>query len=944
MKIPIVGLLILMAGLMARVVAGEAGTPEQVFQQPPRAATPWVYWMWLRTPTTPAAMTLDLEAMKAKGITGFILYDNGAGGMEKINRKMVLREKAFVSVPTDDFKGEFSTPLPVLPTWSAEWRQEIRFVARESKRLGLDFCLTIGLAGCSAPGLDPHYAEQQLIWSSREITGPTNFDGALPLPLPAKKSKNYEEMSKAYRDVAVLAVPIKDHLEPADVQDISAQMDAAGHLHWAAPDGRWRILRFGQMPIGITNPWGLFCDHLSAEAFDQNWALTMAPLLKVMTPEERGTMKYVEDDSWEAGHPTWTKTFPKEFQKRRGYRLTNYLPILAGQKFADDATAERFKRDYALTISDLELENYYSHMKSVCNANGLTLYAEANGPNYNGIDVAQSGFHVDHDMGEFWMPSAHRPNPAQRFLTRDAVSVNHLKGDPITLCEAFTSVAPLWSETPFSMKACADQAFCDGVNRLCIHNYSHSPSLDAKPGDVYFAGTIINRNITWWNETPAFFDYLSRCCALLQQGTFVADALFYIGDGINQAAPMKAIYPTLGPGYDYDRADATALIKLAGVKDGRIVLTTGMTYRLLILPAAVPMSLAGLQKIASLVEAGATVVGPRPTGLAGLSPNPEVETQFNNLVTKLWGTASTDTAGGNAGLGHIYENQTAHEVLADEGVPRDFDYEGLSAHGEIDWIHRSTADAEIYYVASRWFAPETVTGKFRVTGRQPELWDPVTGKMRDATAFQQQDGQTIIPLEFDPCGSVFVVFRKPIASTLAGTATGNYATVKNLGELSGPWTVTFDPQWGGPAQPVTFEALTDWTQRPEPGIKYYSGTAFYIRKFDLPSSLASGQRLLLDLGDVHEVASVQLNGQDLGVVWAKPARVDITSTVKAAGNELKIKVINLWPNRLIGDSSLPPEKQFTKTNMRNYTPNSPLLPSGLLGPVSLLAAETPLPK
>ena len=487
MNILIFTLIIFMAGLICPTAAVWAGTLEQVFQHPPRPATPWVYWIWLRTPTTPAAMTRDLEAMKAKGISGFILYDNGAGNIEKLNRKMVLRDKAFVSVPTDDFKGEFSTPLPVLPTWSAEWRQEIRFVARESKRLGLDFCLTIGLAGCSAPGLDPQYAQQQLVWSSQEMVGPNNFDGTLPPPSPSKKMKDFDVLSKAYREVAVLAVPVTDHIKPADVLDISAQMDAAGHLHWAVPSGRWRILRFGQMPIGIANPWGLFCDHLSAEAFDQNWALTMAPLLKAMTAEERGAMKYVEDDSWEAGHPTWTKTFPEEFQKRRGYSLTPYLPILAGQMTADATTAARFKRDYALTVSDLELDYYYGHMKSVCNANGLTLYAEANGPNYQGINLTQAGFRVDHDMGEFWMPSAHRPAPAQRFLTRDAVTANHLKGDPITMCEAFTSVAPLWSETPFSMKACADQAFCDGVNRVCFHNYSHSTPLDAKPGDVYFA-------------------------------------------------------------------------------------------------------------------------------------------------------------------------------------------------------------------------------------------------------------------------------------------------------------------------------------------------------------------------------------------------------------------------------------------------------------------------
>jgi len=920
------------AGLAGPGSPAWAGALEETFAHSPREATPWVYWMWLRTPTSHEAMTRDLEEMKAKGITGLILYDNGAGGMEYPSRKMVPGDKAFVSVPTDDFRGAYATPLPVLATWSPEWRNEIRYAASESTRLGLDFCLACGLAGCSAPGLDPQYSEQQLVWSSQDATGPSTVDAALPMPGPGGPSH------LPYRDVAVVAMPVKDHVAPADVLDITGNMDASGHLQWEVPAGTWRILRFGQEPIGLKNPWGLFCDHLSTEGFDQCWALTMAPLLKEMTPAERAGFKYVEDDSWEAGNPTWTKAFPEEFRKRRGYSITPYLPILAGQTLVDGTTSQQFKRDYAVTISDLEVDHYYSHMRDVCHATGLTLYSEANGPNYRGIDVTQSGLHVDRNMGEFWMPSAHRPTPDRRFLTRDAVTSNHLRGEPVTMCEAFTSVAPAWSESPLSIKACADQAFCDGVNRVCIHNYSHSPLLDAKPGDVYFAGTHINRNITWWDEAPALFDYLSRCCGLLQQGHFVADALFYIGDGVNEAAPMKQVYPTLGPGYDYDRTDAAALINLASVKDGRIVLSTGMTYRVLILPDNAPMSVEGLQKIASLVEAGATVTGPRPARLPGLPVKPGEAAAFNTLVAHLWGAAPAGPGVRTVGLGHVYESTPAHEVLQGSGAPPDFEYAGLSAHGEMDWIHRATATADIYYVASRWFSTEKVTCKFRVTGRQPELWDPVTGVMRDAPAFRQEEGRTILPLEFDPCGSVFVVFSKQIAPAAAGTAESNYPALRAVGTVPGPWRVAFDPKWGGPAQPVTFDTLTDWTQNPEQGIKYYSGAAIYDGKFDMPAAPAAGERYVLDLGNVREVAAVKLNGRDLGVVWAKPARVDITPALRKSGNQLEITVVNLWPNRLIGDSFLPPDQQVTKTNMHYYTHASPLLPSGLLGPVQIFAA------
>jgi hypothetical protein len=671
----------------------------------------------------------------------------------------------------------------------------------------------------------------------------------------------------------------------------------------------------------------------------------MAPLLKDMTPEERTSLTAVEDDSWESGQPSWSKNFPEEFKKRRGYDLIPYLPALAGVTMVDATTTLRIKQDFKQTISDLIVTNYYAHMRSICQQNNLTLYDETDGPNIQWVDFSMTGANVDHAMAEFWMPSVHRPTPAKRFLTREAATSNHIYGKNLTMCEAFTSLGPMWEETPFSMKACVDQAYCDGTNRTCIHNYGHSPLVDAKPGDVYCAGTQINRNITWWDEFPAFGSYLARCDALLQDGNFVADALFDTGDGIGLSEPTKVVNPGLGAGYDYDRASNEALINVASVKDGRIVTTGGMNYRVLIMPQNQGMTLAALQKIAGLVQSGATIVGPPPTGLAGMPVHPDDEKQFNELVAQLWGGMTGLPSDEKVGAGRVVSDKTADQVLKAQGVGPDFEFDGLSPHGEIAWIHRNNANEDWYYVTSRWFSPENLTCKFRITGKQPELWDPVTGETRDATAFRQENGQTIVPIEFDPCGSVFVVFRKPIASTAGGMTASNYPTIHPLGNLEGPWTVAFDAKRGGPAEPVRFDRLVDWTTRPESGIKYFSGTAVYTRKFDLPSATLpaalGGQRLILDLGEVHEVASVKLNGQDLGIVWMHPARMDITSVVKPVGNDLEIKVVNLWPNRLIGDSALPPGQQFTMTNIHHFTKTSQLLPSGLLGRVQILAAQPP---
>jgi hypothetical protein len=920
--------------------AARADALEDDFHHPPPGASTWVYWVWLQTPTTPAAITRDLEEMKAKGIAGFILYDTGAGNF-LAKGKMIPVDKGFKQVATHEYDGQYIRPLPPLAAWSPEWRKDVRYVAAEAKRLGLTFCLAHGLAGVSAPGLDPRYGQQELKWSQQDVEGPGNFDATLSLPpLLAPKTREPKRLS-VFWDVAALAVPIQDHVQLTDVRTLSAQMDASGRLRWRIPQGKWRIFRFIQRPTGASNVWGLFCDTLSPEGIDHAWALTMAPLLEEMTPEERAGLTAVEDDSWESGQPSWSTDFPQEFQKRRGYDLMPYLPALAGVTMVDATTTERIKEDFKQTISDLIVTNYYAHMHSICQQNNLILYDETDGPNIQWADFSMTGANVDHAMAEFWMPSVHRPIPANRFLSREAATSNHIYGRKLTMCEAFTSLGPMWEETPFSLKACVDQAYCDGVNRTCIHNYGHSPLLNAKPGEVYCAGTQINRNITWWDEFPAFGSYLARCDAMLQDGNFVADALFDTGDGIGQSQPTKVLIRGLGAGYDYDRASNVALINVASVKDNRIVTTGGMSYRVLIMPQHQNMTLAALTKIAALVQSGATIVGPRPTGLAGMPVHPDDERQFNVLVTQLWGGLTGYPSDKKLGAGRVVSDKTADQVLQAQGVGPDFEFDGLSPHGEVAWIHRNNADEDWYYVTSRWFSPEKVTCKFRITGKQPELWDPVTGETRDATAFRQENGQTIVPVEFDPCGSVFVVFRRPIAPTAGGTTAGNYPIMQPLGDLDGPWTVAFDGKWGGPAEPMTFDRLVDWTTRPEFGIKYYSGTGVYTRKFDLPSAVPPGRRLILDLGEVHEVASVKLNGQNLGVLWAHPARVDITSVVKPAGNDLEIKVVNLWPNRLIGDSTLPREQQLTITNIHHFTKTSQLLPSGLLGPVKVLAAQPP---
>jgi hypothetical protein len=917
---------------------------EQEFHTPPRQAQPWVYWVWLGD-TTHAAITRDFEEMKAKGIVGCILYDVQAGrGVNWWDRTIVRVGDDYRSVPTGDYPHPYYTPVPTGPlqAWTPHWRELVCFSAGEAARLGLDFVVSDGLANTSG-NIPEEYGEQKLVWTTTSVHGGETYDGTLSEPethaprgnFPHPAWKNY------HRDVAVLALPDEDGFSPDKIINLTANMDSAGHLHWAAPAGNWKIVRFVQVPTGANNIWGYFNDSMSAEAMDKAWEVTMAPLLKEMTPEERSGLKGIEDDSWEAGKTTWTKLFPDEFKKRRGYDVIPFLPVIAGMKMGDADTRARILRDYALTISDLIVDNHYSHLNKLANDNQLICHSEAAGPNYDEADLLKTSSRVDDAMGEFWVPSAHRPTMDSRFLLRNAANANHIYGKTVTMCESFTSLGPEWEETPLTMKPVADQAFCDGLNKICVHNFSQSPSLTAKPGYVYCAGTHYEPGITWWDESPAFNTYLARCSAILQTGKFVADAIFYHGDNIGHGEQRKTILPGLGEGYDHDNCNSEVLLTRMSVRDGRIVLPDGMSYRALVLPDGKPMPFEDLEKIASLVEAGATIVGPPPTGIDGMLLHPDEQEKFNELMKRLWGGVDgTNVTRKELGTGHIVWGQTVRQVLQNENVPPDFEASGVSSEGTIDWIHRTTGDAEIYFVASRWEHPEKIDCAFRVAGKQPELWDQVTGEIRDATAFHQENGRTTLPLEFGPCGSIFVVFRKSIPTTLSGTAASNYPATRLLAALSGSWTVNFDPKWGGPEK-IVFDHLMDWTNSPDPGIKYYSGTAVYHKNFDLPAAAAKNGRLILDLGELHEVASVRLNGQDLGVVWTKPARVDITGAVKDKDNALDITVVNLWPNRMILDESLPKEQRLTESNIHKFAATSPLLPSGLVGPVRVLAAAQP---
>ncbi len=907
----------------------------QEFLNPPAANRPAVFGFMMPYGVIPdEVITRDLEEIKAKGINTCLLYSPG-GGEPSRSSKLIYGESENRVEKTAEYSGLGAitdNPGTGNVRWSPAWRKTIRTAARTAGRIGLELGVCVGGIGCELqPEIPPEYTEQTLAYSSKAVKGPVKVNEVLPLPaeLPLKK----DGKPLFYREIAVLAVPAKGVIRPDQAVDLSSRMDAGGRLIWEAPAGNWTILRFGH----TVSPKAKVIDHLSAEALDKKWEVGMGKLLAEMTGEERRGLTLIECDSYEGGKESWTARFPEEFRKRRGYDIRPWLPVLANRMVGDAVRKACFKRDYQLTISDLYADNHYAKHTALAKANGLKFYAEAAGPHQKQADVLKNISRCDVSMGEFWMPGTHRGvGDATRFLLRDAAAAAHGYGMKEVVCEAFTGGNDEWRESPFYMKPCGDQAFCDGLTRPCIHGYTLSPWMNDQPGVAYWAGTYFNRHITWWDQSPAYLTYLARCSYLLQQGLFAADVAYCTGDGIGRVMPFKAAYGELSDRYDYDRTNTEILLTRMDVKDGRIVLPDGMSYRLLVLAEKEPLPVTALRKLVTLVEGGATVLGSRPLGSSALTDDPA---EFVALADWLWGTGAPAATGmRSVGKGRVVWGRPVMEFLAADGVPPDFECSGVSTKGKMDWIHRRINGGDLYFVCSRWQPVEQVECTFRVSGKIPELWDPVTGTVREAGAFRQENGRTIVPLEFAPFGSVFVVFRKP--TTEKARSGKNWLEFKELQEISGPWTVGFDPRWGGPAN-VTFAVLADWTQSLENGIKYYSGKATYRKHFEQPVSSAAGQvpgdRIYLDLGDVRELAAVRLNGKDMGVLWTKPFRVEVTGVLKSGANDLEIDVVNLWPNRLTGDTFLPPEKRFTRTNMPKYTQASQLLPSGLLGPVTLQA-------
>lgn len=545
-----------------------------------------------------------------------------------------------------------------------------------------------------------------------------------------------------------------------EIVDLTAKLGTDGRIKWEVPPGSWTILRLGYTPIGVENHpapaegLGLECDKLSQTALDEHWAGFMQKILDDAGPLAGPALHSSLIDSYEVGNQDWTPRFRAEFRERRGYDPLKFLPAFSRRIVDSPEITERFLWDVRRTVADLFAENYYGHFDDLCRQHGLESQIEP----YDGpYESLQCGAPAGVVMGEFWTGSDGHPS------VKLAASVAHIYGKSLVGAESFTAGEDnaRWQNDPYALKALGDLMYCQGVNRCYFHRYAMQPWTNRWPGMTMGEfGINFERTQTWWKPGKAWIDYLSRCEFMLQQGRAVADAAYFAGE--SAPSEMRAGNPALPAGYDFDAVNADVLLHGAEVKNGRVTLASGASYGALILPPDdIDMTPPMMDCLRKLVREGAVVVGPRPDRSPSLADYPGCDAEVKKIADELWGKCDGVSVQENAdGQGRIFWGKSLVDVFARQKLKPDFESQGDSASAHFAYAHRVAGAADIYFVSNQRREFESADCVFRVSDKLPELWHPDTGAIEPATVWSAQDGRTKVHLDFDPAGSVFVVFRR----------------------------------------------------------------------------------------------------------------------------------------------------------------------------------------
>ena len=719
-------------------------------------------------------------------------------------------------------------------------------------------------------------------------------------------------------------------LDPSEVIDITKYMSADGTLSWNVPAGKWVIERTAMLPTGsMDGPApeegrGLETDKMSKKHIRAHFDNYLGVILDKIPAADRKTFKIVVEDSYETGGQNWTDDLIPDFEKAYGYDPTPFIPVLSGVVVGSRDISDRFLWDLRRLVADEVSYNYVGGLREVSNEHGLTTWLENYGHWGFPGEFLQYGGQSDEIAGEFWSFG-----DLGDIENRVASSCGHIYGKKKVWAESFTCGGPDFTQYPGQMKQRGDRFFTEGINASLMHLYIQQPD-DRVPGINAWFGNEFNRHNTWFSQMDVFSDYLKRCNYVLQQGRYVADVAYFLGEDAPKMTGIRD--PEIPEGYSYDFINGEVLMD-AKVKDGKLLLNSGMEYSVLVLPKIKTMRPELLAKLETLVNEGLTIMGPAPEKSPSLAGYPRADQVVKSIADRMWKTSEEPFAASlDYGKGVIYRGGSLEQVLADKGIVADFRADDQAL--PLQFIHLNLGDAEVYFVSNQGDRPIEFDAMFRVSGMTPELWNPLTAETRLLPEYKALSKTTKVPMRLDAFESSFVVFR---GDAQAEAPNGlNYPVETVVAELAGPWKVAFQEGRGGPDTPVVFESLSDWTENSDPRIKFFAGTAVYsssIKLRKLPS-----EPVYLDLGKVMVMAKVKVNGEYAGGVWSAPYRLNISDFLKKGENVIEVEVVNCWRNRLIGEKeAIPESERFTFQTSTYLDKDDELQSSGLLGPVRLLA-------
>ena len=961
------------------------------FLKPGDIYKPGVYWYFMDGNMTAETMTKDLESMKKAGIGNLIFLEVNVGVPRgKIDFLSEEWLTLFAHAEKEARRLGIEITLGIGPGWTGSGGPWVKGNQSMQHLVSSEVVVSNNQKKIILPvpqpkkpffgegGFTPNFKKNwQTYYEDVAIL-------AFPLPKTDEKIPDINERA-LYQGAPFSSGTVRSNL-PADgnlngksasaipknkIIDLTCKMLADGTLNWKQPAGKWKIMRFGSRNNGaITRPApfpgiGFESGKFDTTALNAHLNMYLGKKIKKIEPvkeKQIGGLKRLHMDSWEMGAQNWTANFKKEFTKRRGYDPLKYYPVYSGNILGSLKESERFLWDLRQTSQELVLENHSMHVKKYAKRRNLTLSIEPY--DMNPTSDLELGSIADLPMGEFWSKGF---GFNSTYSVIEASSIGHVMGRSLIPAEAFTAQSNEgWKQHPGSMKNQGDWAFAAGINRFVYHTFQNQFLPDSlKPGTTMGPyGVHWDRSQTWWPMVDSYHDYVTRCQYLLQQGRTVADVLYLTPEGSPHVfvPPSSALRgDTIGDrkGYNFDGV-APKQLMLASVKENKIVFPGGASYEIMVLPIYETMTPELLEKIGSLIKQGAIVIGNPPLRSPSLTNYPQCDVKVKNLVDKIWGEVKLPGTliHRKYGLGFIiwgkevlarqdklYPNyDLTSEILKSKGIQEDF-----NADASIRYTHRTSADWDIYFIANTTDKPISINGKFRTLKGSPELWNAIDGTTKPITEFKVSAAETHIPLKLDAYESAFIVFSNENKGKASQDITSSESTSQTL---NGKWKVYFDEKWGGPKE-ITIDSLYDWSKSNMEGVKYYSGSATYHQTFKFIGE--KKKQIYIDLGVVKNIAKVKLNGKEVGTLWTAPWRLDISNFIQYGENEITIEVINLWANRLIGDEKKPydgieggkwPEwllkgqkrtsGRFTFTTTRQYKANSPLLPSGLLGPVRII--------